>query len=123
VTTDEVLIRSILEDPTVIDGFSDGERLDSAILADAVYFHEPDVGLFPSRISGDFINVHAAIPKKNRGIKAVKAAKKLGKYLTLIGFNAYTTVRKNNSSAIRFNHMVGLTRVGELDNHFVYRYL
>ena len=66
-TTDEVLIRSILEDETVIDGFSGGEKLENLWLDGAVYFYEQFVGLFPARQRGNVLSFHAAIPKKNRG--------------------------------------------------------
>ena len=120
ITTDEVLIRSILEDPTVIDGFSDGEVIKD--LTGGIYFYIPDVGLFPSVLRGNVLSCHAAIPKKNRGIKAVKAVKILIKELVDLGYELETRARHENKAAHRFNVMVGFVCYDTDSKHRLYRH-
>ena len=119
--TDEKLIRSILEDESVIDGFSDGEVIED--LSDAIYFYEEGVGLFPSRIKDKVITMHAAIPKKNRGIKAVKTARKLANTLKDFGYTVMVQVRYNNKQGRAFVNMVGFTLTGSNDHYRLYRYM
>lgn len=119
-TTDETLIRSILEDETVIDGFSDGKRIENLDIG--IYFYEPDVGLFPVNLKGNAVCVHAAIPKKNRGLKALEAAKWLANVLCL-KYDVFTQVRHNREHVKRFVKMVGFTHLYDTDTHHFYRYI
>lgn len=120
-TTNETLIRSILEDESVIGGFSDGEVIED--LSDAFYFYEEGVGLFPARISDGVASMHAAIPKKNRGKKAVKAAKNLAYALDALGYTVTTQVRYNNKKSHCFVRMVGFKLTGQSDQYQLYRYI
>lgn len=118
---DEYLIRSILEGDTVIDGFSDGVPLED--LGIAVYFYDPNVGLFPARVKGKHIDIHAAIPKENRGRAAVESARCLAKVLTSFGLNVQSRIKHNNKHVIRFARAVGMTHIYNNDTHKIYRYL
>ena len=120
-TTDEALIRSIIEDETVIDGFSDGDRIED--LGNAVYFYEEGVGLFPARIKNSVVSIHAAIPKKNRGVKAVKAARSLANDLKGSGYTVTVQVRYNNKQGRAFVNMVGFSHIGSNEQYQLYRYM
>jgi len=119
VTTDEALIRSYLDDDTVREGFG---PVDDVLMPDALYFYEPDVGLFPARYEGNVINVHAAIPKKNRGIKMIRAAKHLGQWLLARDWRVFTTVEHEKRHIIHCIKLIGFMKIGELDRYAVYRY-
>ena len=123
ITEDEELIRSILEDETVVDGFSDGEKLKDVYLENAVYFYEPGVGLFPSKIKGNVLSMHAAIPKENRGIKAVDTAKVLCRCLVTIGYYVIARVRYTDKHVKHFVKMVGFEYQYDNDNYHIYRYM
>lgn len=123
ITQDEQLIRSILEDKTVIQGFSDGKRLDTIYLDDSVYFYEKNIGLFPCKIKDNVISIHAAIPKKNRGLKAIRAAKNLCNYLIEVGFYVIARVRYTDKHVKRFVNMVGFVYDYDKDNYHIYRYV
>ena len=120
-TEDERLIRSILEDSTVIHGFSDGARIED--LSSAVYFYDENTGLFPSRIAGNVISVHAAIPKKNRGIKAIKSARVLVRSLVCAGYDVIARIRYNDKHVKRFVTMIGFIYSHDKNNYHIYRYL
>ena len=121
IINDERLIRSILEDNTVIDGFSDGERIED--LSNALYFYDKDIGIFPVRIAGKVISIHAAIPKKNRGIKAIKSAKTLVRSLVCAGYDVIARIRYNDKHVKRFVGMVGFIYSHDKNNYHIYRYL
>lgn len=121
ITCDEDLIRSILEDETVIDGFSDGKRIED--LSNAVYFYDENVGLFPSRIEGRVISMHAAIPKNNRGIKAIKSARSLVRSLVGAGYDVIARIRYNDKHVQRFVTMVGFIYSHDSNSYQIYRYL
>lgn len=121
ITTDEDLIRSILEDPTVVDGFDN--PTDNVLIDDAVYFYEEGVGLFPSRFKGYSISVHAAIPKKNRGAKAVAAGKFLIRWLRDAGWKVFVQVGKEKRHVNCYARMVGLEKYGENEKYYLYRYV
>ena len=121
ITTDEVLIRSILEDPTV-KGAYEGLSPDSVFFDNAVYFYYEGVGLFPATFNDSQISVHAAIPKKNRGLKAIEAGKDLVEGLKDAGWEVYARVRKENKHVIRYVRMIGFERVGDFGNRYLYRY-
>ncbi len=121
ITTDESLIRSILEDETVIDGFSDGKRIKD--LSNAVYFYDKDVGLFPCRVKGKVISIHAAIPKENRGIKAVNSARTLVRSLVNAGYDVIARIRYTDKHVKRFVMMVGFIYSHDKNNYHIYRYL
>lgn len=120
-TTDETLIRSILEDESVIGGFSDGERVED--LSDAYYFYEEGVGIFPTRIKNSIASIHAAIPKKNRGRKALEAAKNIVNILKLSGYTVTAQVRYNDKKTRSFVNMVGFSLTGSNNNYQLYRYM
>ena len=120
-TTDESLIRSILEDESVIDGFSDGKPVDD--LTDAYFFYEEGVGIFPVRINNGVVDIHAAIPKKNRGKKALEAAKSISNILTLSGYTVTARVRYNDKKTRCFINMVGFHLTGSNDQYQMYRYM
>ena len=120
-TTDETLIRSILEDETVIDGFSDGEKVED--LSTAIFLYEEGVGIFPTRITGGVACIHAAIPKKNRGKKALEAAKSAVNMLRTSGYTVIAQVRYNDKKTRSFVNMVGFTLTGFNDPYKLYRYI
>lgn len=120
-TTDEKLIRSILEDESVIDGFNDGKIIET--LPDELYFYEEGVGLFPCNIQGKLISIHAAIPKKNRGIKAVKAARSLIKTLAAGGYDVWATISYNRKNVELFALLAGLSYVKSSEEYKIYRYM
>ncbi len=120
ITEDEELIRSILDDETVIQGFSHGERVED--LSNAIYFYEEGIGLFPARVSGKVVSIHAAIPKKNRGIKAIKAATRLAQSLIESGYDVTARVRYTDRHVKRFVKMVGFDHLCDNDNYHIYRY-
>lgn len=119
-TKDERLIRSILEDDTVIDGFSNGERLKD--LSNALYFYDKDVGIFPARVAGRLISIHAAVTKKNRGAKAIKSARSLVKALVGAGYEVIARIRYNDKHVKRFVTMVGFIYSHDKNNYHIYRY-
>lgn len=121
ITTDQALIRSILEDKTVIDGFSDGKPVED--LSDAVYFYEEGVGLFPTRIKDRVASIHAAIPKKNRGVKALEAAKNAVNILKLSGYTVIARVRYTDKKTRSFVNMVGFSKIGSNDEFQLYRHM
>lgn len=121
ITTDERLIRSILEDKSVIDGFNGGKRIED--LSNAVYFYDKAVGLFPCRIKGKVISIHAAIPKENRGIKAVKSAKSLVSSLVSAGYDVIARVMYTDKHVQRFVNMVGFIYLCDKDGFKIYRYV
>ena len=123
ITTDEKLIRSILEDPTVSGGYWGELRPDNVFLDNVVYFYYEGVGLFPATFTDSQITIHAAIPKKNRGIKAIEAGKDLAKDLKDSGWEVYVMVRKELKHGICYVRQIGFTRVNELKEHYLYRYL
>lgn len=118
---DEVLIRSILEDETVIDGVTGGEIL--ADLPSSLYFYSPNVGLLPANAKGNTLSFHAAIPKKNRGIKAIKATRILANELSKSGYDIYARVEKGIKHIKAFTLMVGLTYLYDYDKYHIYRYI
>jgi len=122
ITRDEPLIRSILEDDSVIHGFNDGEKLDSVFLPGALYFYERNVGLFPAKVNGSIISMHAAIPSKNRGVRAIKSAKWLCRFLVDIGYDVIARVRYNDGHVKRFVSMVGFVYSHDKNNYHIYRY-
>ena len=91
-TTDMGLVRSILDRDDIAHGFYDGERATDEQLNNLglMYFYQEDVGLFVANISGKTLIFHAAIPKENRGKKAVNAAIDLGKILLGAGYRVLT---------------------------------
>jgi hypothetical protein len=123
ITTDEKLIRSILEDPSVRDGYWGELRPDNVFLDNVVYFYYENVGLFPATFNDSQITIHAAIPKKNRGIKAVRAGIELAEDLRGAGWEVYVQVRKELKHGIRYVKMIGFTMIKELNEHYLYRYL
>ena len=120
-TTDETLIRTILEDDSVIEGFSDGERVED--LSSALYFHEKGVGIFPVVIREGKASIHAAIPKKNRGKKALEACKNVINTLKTMGYEVIAQVRYNDKKTRCFVNMVGFTSTGSNNNHQLYRHI
>lgn len=120
-TTDEALIRSIIEDESVIQGFNDGERMND--LSSCTFFYEEGVGLFPAMFKGNLISIHAAIPKKNRGIKAVRAAQGLARTLVDAGYELTARIRYNNKHLKRFVGMVGFSYQYDKGNYHYYRYM
>lgn len=122
ITTDETLIRSILEDETVIQGFNDEKPIDNVFFDDAVYFYEEGVGLFPSRFKGNSISIHAAIPKENRGEKAIAAGHFLAQRLTDMGWKVFSQIAKEKKHVNRYAKMVGMQRFGETEKYYLYRY-
>lgn len=123
ITQDEDLIRSILEDETVIEGFNQGERIEKIPFDNAVYFYDEEVGLFPCKVKDNIISIHAAIPKKNRGVKAIKAAKDLCSYLVDVGFYVMARVRYTDKHVKRFVNMVGFVYQCDKNNYHIYRYV
>ena len=91
-TKDMGLVRSILDREDITPGFFGDERATDSQLSsvDLIYFHQPGVGLFVANIKGNSLIFHAAIPKENRGRKAVAAAIALGKVLLKAGYTIYT---------------------------------
>lgn len=123
ITTDEKLIRSILEDPEIRGGYWGELRPDNVFLDNVVYYYYEGVGLFPATFNDKQITIHAAVPKKNRGIKAVRAGKELAEELKGSGWEVYVKVRKELKHGIRYVRMIGFTKIRELDRHYLYRYL
>lgn len=123
ITTDEKLIRSILEDPEVRGGYWGELRPDNVFLDNVVYFYYEGVGLFPATFNDSQITIHAAIPKKNRGSKAIKAGKELANELKDAGWEVYVKVRKELKHGIMYVRMIGFTKIRELNEHYLYRYL
>jgi len=120
-TTDHALIRSFLEDESVIDGFSDGKRIEN--LNDALYLYDEGVGIFPVRIRDRVASIHAAIPEKNRGTKALKSAKDAVTMLILLGYTVVARVRYNDKKTRAFVNMVGFSLIGSKDEFKLYRYI
>ena len=118
---DENLIRSILEDESVITSMTGGEKL--ATLPDSLYFYNPDVGLLPANSKGNALSFHAAIPTKNRGIKAVRSAKKLAVELSTAGYDVYARVSKGLKHVKAFLLMVGFTYLHDYDKYHIYRFI
>jgi hypothetical protein len=108
-THDEAIIRSILEDESVKEGFDGIELLDDLFAGGAVYFYDPDVGLMPCLVDGLTIEVHAAIPKENRGAKAVRFGRELLKRLSEQGYNVTTVIGRNKKHVQRYAALIGFS--------------
>lgn len=121
ITTDYNLIRSILEQPDILPGFRHGKSPTEEQLQNKgiIYFYEPDVGLFPANILGKTLVMHAAIPKENRGKKAVNAAKRLATYLTKNGYRVMTQ-QKDKRHLKAFVRMVGFEFISTLNDLNIY---
>lgn len=118
---DEALIRSLLEDKTIIDDLTGGEKLTT--LPDSLYFYNPDIGLLPANAKGNALSFHAAIPRKNRGIKAIRSAKKLAVELSTAGYDVYARVSKGLKHVKAFLLMVGFTYLYDHDKYHIYRFI
>ncbi len=122
ITTDEKLIRSILEDESVIGGFSNGEKLTSEQIDGGIFHYFPDVGLFPCQKSNNIVSIHAAIPKACRGRKAVETARYLVKGLVAEGNIVISTIISTDRHVRLFASLVGFELVSEYGDYMIYRY-
>ena len=113
ITQDYALVRSIIEDPDVMPGYCGDTPPTEGQLRhkEMVYFYDPAVGLFPANVFGRVLVMHAAIPKKNRGIKAVNAAKALAALLHQAGYTVLAQQR-NLPHLRAFVKMVGFGYLG-----------
>jgi len=114
VTNDYELIKSIIARDDILPTLNHGEMPSMEQIMDdsIVYFYEPDVGLFPANVIGDHrLLMHVAIPKENRGKKALKAARKLVKQLIDKG---YTLLARavDKPHIKRFITMIGAEHTG-----------
>ena len=74
ILTDKDKIRSILSMSDIAGTFYDDKGYVDRFGSDVLYFFNRGC-LFPSVLRGDVISIHAAIPKKYRGVSSIKAAK------------------------------------------------
>lgn len=84
-----------------------------------VYFMLGEAGLYPCVRSGDVISCHAAILKKDRGVKAYRDLKDLVAWLkSHTDCHIICRIQKNLKHAQRFASSIG-ERVGS-DENFIY---
>ena len=121
-TTDDALIRSILEDESVIGGYEGIENV-MDLHKNAIYLHSEGIGIFPAIIDGDNADIHAAIPKANRGLRALKAGKLAVYILMWLGYTVTAKVRYNDKATRSFINMVGFTYVDSDAEFKNYRYM
>ena len=116
ITTDYALIRSIIERADILEGFcGHSPSRDDLESEDIIYFYDEDIGLFPANVRGKNLFFHAAIPKENRGKKAIKAAKELGVILLEKGYNIYA-IQRDEPHLKRFAKMIGFKFVKKTES-------
>jgi hypothetical protein len=119
-TKDEKLIRSIIEHESVIDGFSDGVPIED--LSRYLFFYDEGVGVYMAIINNNVVSVHPAIPKDNRGLKALKSARWLANFIVSKGYKLITRISYNKKTSMHFASLIGFTHVGDADGYKIYRY-
>jgi hypothetical protein len=120
-TSDEAIIRSILEDETVIHGFNNGQKLDELYLDRAIYFYNEDIGLMPVVIDGNDAFLNIAIPKQNRGSKALKWSIDVIEYLVNKGYTVRADIDIDHLAAQRYASWAGLVEESITDRTKHYR--
>lgn len=76
ILTSKAKIAEILNDESVSFGFY-GDSVPEIPIADNVFYLYSSGCLFPSVRHGEILSIHAAIPEKYRGARAVVSAKKV----------------------------------------------
>lgn len=120
-TSNESIIRQILEDETVIQGFNNGQKLDELYLDRAVYFYSEQIGLMPTIINGKDAYLNIAIPKKNRGSKALKWSIDVIEYLVNKGYTVRADIDVDHIAAQRYAVWAGLVEESITDRIKHYR--
>ena len=123
VCEDMDIVLSILSQDDVWPGFCGRKPTKEDVnRQDIIYFLASGVGLFVANIVGDRELVfHAAIPKVNRGKKALSAARSLAKRMSEDGYKLYIQQRKEKHLNM-FAKMAGFTFKGCSENKNFYAY-
>lgn len=119
-TFSPIEIRHYLDDPEILEGFNDGQRVEDLRLFDAIYLHVKGTGLFPVNVHGKIASIHAAIPRKNRGKKAIKAGKMAINWLRDKGYMVTCQVRKDRPDVMNYASLCGFKRISESDRYIIY---
>ena len=119
-TRDYDLIRSIIERDDILPTFCGKSPSDEVLKNENIlYFYDENVGLFPAQLDGKELIFHAAVPKENRGIKAINSIKGLFKDLLGRGYTIKTKTR-DFPHIKRFINSIGFEYFGEEGNRKVY---
>ena len=121
IITDKDKIRSILSMPDIAETFYD-EKGHVDCFGDSVLYFFYRGCLFPSVLRGDVISIHAAIPKKYRGVNSIKAAKSVFSWVfENLGVKRIASrIEKTRKNVSFYAIMCGMSYTHECDKYRYY---